>query len=94
MDRIGAARCRTGRFVKYTNNRINSDENYAWRLDCKHRALVAIHTPRICAFPLEEYLIFFLEEATRQTSNVRSRGVHVGVTMWPQVAAGERLITQ
>ena len=27
---------RYGRFVKYTKSRINSDENYAWYLDCKH----------------------------------------------------------
>ena len=41
-----------GRFVKYTNNRIYSDENYARYLDCKNSE---INTTRIWACLIEAY---------------------------------------
>ena len=40
---------------KYTDNKINSAENYAWYLDCKHSALGEINSTRMCAFPIEAY---------------------------------------
>ena len=43
---------RNGRFLKYTNNRINSAENYAWYLDS---ALGEANSTRICAFPIEAF---------------------------------------
>ena len=64
---------RNGRFVKDTNNRINSAENYAWYLDCKHSALGEIYSTKNCAFPIDAYWTFNFEEATRQPAGGRSR---------------------
>ena len=64
---------RNGRFVKYTNNRINSAENYAWYLDCKHSALGEIYSTKNCAFPIDAYWTFYFKEATRQAGGGRSR---------------------
>ena len=60
--------------MKYTNNRINSAENYAWYLDCKHSALGEINSSKICAFPIEAYRTFYFD--------------HFGATMWPLAASG------
>ena len=89
---------RNGRFVKYTNNRINSAERYAWYLNSKHTALGEINSTRICAFPLKHIL------------NILFRRIHPTTGRWPLprgplwcdyvvagrvwwVASGEGLIT-
>ena len=59
---------RNGRFVKYTNNIINSGENYAWYLDCKHSALGEINATRICAFPIEAHWAFILFRRSHPTT--------------------------
>ena len=41
--------------IAFLSNGINSDENYAWYLDCKHSALSEINTTRIWACPIESY---------------------------------------
>ena len=78
---------RSGRFVKYTNNIINSAENYAWYLDS---ALGEINSTRICAFPIEAYWTFYFEEATRHPAGGRSRGTTLVwlCGRWPHLVGG------
>ena len=86
---------RNGRFVKYTNNKINSAESYPWYLDSQHTALGEINSTRICAFPIEAYWICYFEDATTGRWPLPRRPlwcnyVAVGRVWW--VASGVGLI--
>ena len=81
---------RNGRFVKYTNNRINSAERYAWYLNSKHTALGKINSTRICAFPLKhtEHSISKNPPDNRQVAAPKGTTLVWLCGRWPRLVGG------
>ena len=79
-----------GRFVKYTNNRINSAERYAWYLNSKHTALGEINSTRICAFPLKltEHFISKNPPDNRQVVAPKGTTLVWLCGRWPRLVGG------
>ena len=81
---------RNGRFVKYTNNRINSPESYAWYLNSKHTALGEVNSTRVCAFPLKhtEHFISKNPPDNRQVAAPKGTTLVWLCGRWPRLVGG------